>query len=191
MILLAHVGMVLVMISLAVYLASLIPHGSLYPSSASQLLLPGKFNLDATPSLYAINPQLGMKIIFTSNKTLSMEVFSLNYSDVEKWLNGRNQNATVLTEFEAAYSGDLILRQNISSGTTTFEYFPPKIENSTVIVSNPTSHAAKWSFNSKDIEAVAAPENVFLAVVVMASLGVALIIPWLVFALKEKRKPIN
>ena len=187
-VILARVGVVLVMISLAFGLASLIPRGSLYPSSASQLLLPGRFNLDATPSYYAINPQLGMHIILKSNRTLSIEVFSLNYSDVEKWLDRRNQNATILAEFEAAYSDDLILRQNISSGTTTFDYFPPKIENATVIVSNLTPHAAKWSFDSKDIEAVAAPERASSAVVITAPVGVVLTLPWVFFTLREKSK---
>lgn len=185
---LARIGGVLVAISLAFYLASFIPRGSLYPSSHSELLLSGKFNLDATPSLYAINPQLGMKIIFTTNKTLRMQVFSLNYSDVEKWLNDRNQNATVLAEFEAAYSGDLILRQNISSGATTFEYFPPKIENATVIVLNPTPHVAAWSFNEEDVEAIATPGSFSLALIIATSLGVVLILPWLTSTLKEKRR---
>jgi hypothetical protein len=138
-----------------------------------------------------------MKIIFTSNETLSMEVFSLNYSVVApalgfsengRGVTGRNQNATAFAGFEAAYAGDLVLRQNISSGTMTFYYFPPKIENATVIVSNPTPYVARWSFNSEDIEAVAAPESLSLALVIATSLGVVLILPWFVFTLKEKRK---
>jgi hypothetical protein len=203
-IILARTGLVLLMISLALYVASFIPRGPLpftssssSPSDPKQRLWPGQFDLYATPSLQAINPQVGMKIIFTSNKTLNMEVYSLNYSIVAPALkfsengrgtNGQNQNATALAEFEAAYANDLILRQNISSGTTTFYYFPPKIENATVIVSNPTPHVARWSFNSEDIEAVAAPESLSLALIIATSLGVVLILPWLVFTLKEKRE---
>jgi len=117
-----------------------------------------------------------------------MEVFSLNYTDLEEWLGKRNKNASVLAEFEATYSSDLVLRQNISSGTTIFDYFPSRIENATVIVSNPTLHAAKWSYTTKDVEVIAAPESVFLAAVIMTSFGVALIIPCLVFTIREKRK---
>lgn len=128
---------------------------------------------------------------------MSMEVFSLNYSNVARALNfseghrganGWNQNATAFAQFEEAYARDLILRQNISSGTTTFEYFPPKIENATVIVSNPTPHAAVWSFNEEDIEAIAAPESFSLALIIATSLGVILFLPWLISTFKEKRR---
>lgn len=180
----------LLAISLALYLASLIPQGSLYPSSTRpRLLLPGKFDLDATPSLHSLNPQLGMKIIFVSNGTLNVKVFDLNYSDVEEWFIAHNWTATALEEFETSHSSDLTLARNIQSGNTTLEYVPPKIENATVIVANPpTSGAARWSFDSKDIEVIASPERVSLALMIAAPLGVVLTVPRIVLTLKERRK---
>ncbi len=181
--------MVLLAISLALYLASLIPQGSLYPSRGSRLLLPGKFDLDATPSLHSLNPQLGMQIIFESNGTLNMKVFDLNYSDVREWFTAHNWTATALEEFETSHSSDLTLARNIQSGNTTFEYVPPKIENATVIVSNPpTSAAVRWSFDSKDIEVIASPERVSLALMIAAPLGVVLTMPRIVLTSKERQR---
>lgn len=180
--------MVLIAISLALYLASLIPRGSLYPSRGSRLLLPGKFDLDAPLSLHSLNPQLGMQIIFESNGTLNMKVFDLNYSDVKEWFIAHNGTATALEEFETSHLSVLTLARNIQSGNTTFEYVPPKIENATVIVSNPTSAAVRWSFDSKDIEVIASPERVSLALMIAAPLGVVLTVPRIVLTLEERWK---
>lgn len=174
--------------SLALYLASLTPQGSLYPSGRFRTLLPGKIDLDATPSLHAINPQLGMQIIFRSNGTLNMTLFDLNYSDVTKWFSAHNWTVAALEEFEATYSNDHILEQTLQSGNTTFEYFPSKIENATVIVSNPTSIVVRWNYNSKDIEVIATPEGVSFALIITVPLGVALTVPWLVLTSRERRR---
>jgi hypothetical protein len=176
------------MMSLALYLASLIPQGSLYPSGRPRTLLPERIDLDATPSLHAINPQLGMQIIFTSNGTLNMKVFSLNYSDVTKWFNDHNRTTRALEEFENEYSSDFVLERTLQSGNTTFEYFPFKVENATVIVSNPNSAVLRWSYNSKDMEVIAAPERVIFALMTTAPLGVALTVPWIFSALRDRRR---
>jgi len=163
----------------------------MYPSGGSRTLLPGEFNLDATVSLHSLNPQLGMKIIFESNGTLNMKVFDLNYSDVKEWFTVHNWtkwNATALEEFETSHSSDLTLSRNIQSGNTTFEYVPPKIENATVIVSNPNSAVVRWSFDSKDIEVIASPERVSLTLMIAVPLGAVLTVPGIVLTLKERQK---
>ena len=150
--------------------------------------MPGKFSLEATASSHLLNPQFGIQIIFTSNGTLNMTVFNLNYNYVQPWFISHGWSASALENFTATYSSRLTLERDIPIGNTTFEYIPPRIENATVIVLNPTSAAIQWSFESKNISVIASPERIFLAYVITAPIGVALTIPWIVLTLREKMK---
>jgi len=183
--------MVLIGIALALVLVSLFPslQSSSNPSKGTRVLLPGKLSLEATASPDLLTPQFGFRIVFTSNGTLNMKVFNLNYDYVQAWFTSHGRNASTLEDFAATYSSSLTLERDIPNGNTTFEYVPPKIENATIMVSNPsTSVVIQWSFDSQNISVIASPERIFLAYIIAAPLGIALTIPWIVLTLREKTK---
>jgi hypothetical protein len=182
--------MVLIAIALALILVSSLPsyQSTSFPSKGSRVLLPGKFSLEATASPRLLTPQFGISVIFTSNATLKMEMFNLNYIYAYAWFASHGWNASALENFATIFSSNLTLERDIPAGNTTFEYVPPRIENATVIVSNPTSAVIQWSFDSKNISVIASPERIFLAYVIAAPLGVALTIPRMVLTSKEKMK---
>jgi hypothetical protein len=190
--LISRVGTVLIALSLVLYVVSLIPPASDQStvSNAIVSLQPGEWTLDCTPSIDLLNPQKGIQILIENNETLSMKLFSLNYLYVREWVTQRSSsfmNETLLEEFANSHSNYLIEKQDFSSGKTVFEYIPSKLENATVIVSNPNAVAVSFYYESQNITVIAASERIFPSIMTTALVGIALAVPKIVLVLKEKR----
>jgi len=189
----ARIGTVFIAISLALCLVSLIPIGTVNEEKNELTLLPETFAIHYTvPYLYFLNPQIGVWMTLESNGTLNLKLFNLHYNNVSDWLYQHspthNWTTTLLEEFTTAHSAYLTLEQSVLNGTTIFEYVPPKMENATVILSNPTSAVVHLSYENKTIKVVASPGRVFLALIITAPLGILFTVPRIVLALREKRK---
>jgi len=184
--------MVLIALSLALYLVSLIPQGTVGLSEKDERTFAAQtFEITYTSYRVPLNPQLGVQIVIQTNGTLNIKAFNLNYTEVFGWLDERspshNWNVTLLEEFVVAHQESLVRDQNVPAGNTTFTYIPSKIENSTIIISNPTSTVVKWSYENKTITVIASPERIFFALMLTAPLGVVFSIPWVVTLLKHRR----
>jgi hypothetical protein len=190
----ANIGLVLIALCSAFYLVSLIPQGDLgKKETGRRTLLPETFQILYIAYSRPLNPQTGVRIVLKTNGTLNIILFNTHYNDTVKWLSQHsptpNWNTTLLAEFVASNSSHLTLEQTVTSGGNfTFEYVPPKVENATVIVSNPTSAAVYLVYENKTIIVVASPERIFLALMIGVPLGVALTVPWMAYSLKEKQK---
>ncbi|MEM2102034.1 MAG: hypothetical protein QXM22_00800 [Candidatus Bathyarchaeia archaeon] len=186
-----RVGMVLVALSLALYLVSLIPQGVVGLSEKNEVTLKAQtFEIIYTSYRIPLNPQVGVRIRTSTNGTLQVKAFDLNITKVFEWLGehspARNWTVTLLGEFVASHAEFLVKEQEIPAGNTTFIYIPSKFENSTIIFSNPTLTTVKLSYENDTITVIAEPERIILALIITTPLGVALSTPWIVATLKQK-----
>jgi len=179
------------MVSLALYLISLIPQGNLDTEPGKKILLTETFEIaygHATP----LNPQTGVRIVMETNGTLNIKVFNIHINDAVMWFSQQsplhNWTLALLNEFAAAHADSLTRNHDVQSGKTIFEYVPPRIENVTIMVSNPTSTAVDWSYENNTISVIASSERIFLALMFTAPLGIVLTVAWLVSTFKERRK---
>jgi hypothetical protein len=179
------------MTSAALYLVSLIPPSNARnPWEGPQILPPGTFDINYGSTPEVLNPLTAIQITAETNGTLNFKIFSLDYYTVYRTLNTSlpSQNMQILDEFTAKYSSYLTRDFNVTHGTIFIEYVPPKIENATVIVTNPTLAAVSWSYEDKIVNVVASHDRIFLALIITAPLGVALTVPWLATSFRERRK---
>jgi hypothetical protein len=176
------------MVSAALYLVSLIPSPNARKiSTDTQVLLPETFDIHYTSTPESLNPLTGIQINAETNGTLNFKIFNLDYYTVIGWLQ-QNKTIQILDEFTATYSGYLARDFNVAQGKIFIEYVPPKIENATVIVANPTSAAVSWSYQTETVNVVASHDRLFLALIITVPMSVALTVPWLVTSLRERRK---
>lgn len=157
-----------------------------------EILLPERFNIHYTSTPELLNPQTGIQIAANTNGTLNFRIFNMGYYQVTNWLvkqhPGQNWTVQILDEFTTTHSTYLTEDFNVPSGKIFIEIVPPRIENATVIVSNPTSSVVSWSYETKTVNILAPRERIFFSSMITAPLGVALTIPWLAIRLVEKRK---
>jgi hypothetical protein len=156
----------------------------------TQILPSGTFDLHYASTPEVLNPLAGIQITAETNGTLNFKMFSLDYYTIYRTLNTSlpSQNMQTLDDLIVTYSSYLVRDFNVTSGKIFIEYVPPTVENVTVIVTNPTSTAVSWSYEDKIVNVVAAPDRIFLALIITAPLGIALTIPWLAISLGERRK---
>jgi len=179
------------MVSAALYLVSLIPPSDVRNKrTKTQVLSPESFDLHYASAPEVLNPLTGIQITAETNGTLNFKIFSLDYYMVYRTLNTSlpSQNMQILDELKVIYSSHLARDFNVTSGKAFIDYVPPKIENITVIVTNPTSTAVSWSYEDKIVNVVASQDRIFLALMITAPMGVALAIPWLATSVGERRK---
>jgi hypothetical protein len=191
MLLTARIGIILLMVSAALYLVSLIPPSNARNSwEGPQTLSPQTFDINYASTPEVLNPLTAIQITAQTNGTLNFKIFSLDYYTVIRTLNTSlpSQNIQILDTFTATYSSYLVRDFNITRGKVFIEYVPPKVENATVMVTNPTSAAVSWSYEDKIVNVIASHDRIFLALTITAPLGVALTVPWLVTSFGERRK---
>ncbi|MGQ9565369.1 MAG: hypothetical protein ACUVT5_02345 [Candidatus Bathyarchaeales archaeon] len=189
-----RIGMVLVALSLALYLVSLIPQGTVGLSEKDEVKFKAQtFEIIYTSYRIPLSPQVGVKMHISTNGTLRVKAFDLNVTEVLEWLGEqspiRNWTTTLLDEFAASHAESLVREQDIPAGNTTFIYIPSKFENSTIIFSNPTSTAVNLSYETSTITVIAEPERILLALMITTPLGITLSMPWIILTLEPKLKP--
>lgn len=195
----ARIGIALLLVSMALYLVVLIPSPNARRISSPsrgkpEILLPETFNIHYTSTPEMLNPQTGIQITANTNGTLNFKIFNMGYYQITNWLvqqhayPGQNWTSQILDEFTTTYSDNLTEDFNVPSGKFFIEIVPPRIENATVIVSNPTSAVVSWTYETKTVNILAPRERVFLSLMITAPLGVALAVPWVAIKLVEKRK---
>lgn len=185
----ARVGMMLIVISLALFIVSLMPQSEQYKEPPTQeMILPQTYSIIFS-SQYAtpLSPQMGIHIILVTNGTLNLKLFNSHWNYTFSWVPIRG-NINQLEEYAASHPANLTLEQNIPSGNTTFEYVPSKIEGATMIVSNPTSSAVQLRYENITFNVIASSDRVFLALVITAPLGIALTVPRIVSTFIERRR---
>jgi hypothetical protein len=181
------------MVSAALYLVSLIPSPNARKiSPETQILLPETFDIHYTSTPESLNPATGIQINAETNGTLNFRIFNLDFYTVIGWFAqhdpSNNRTLQILDEFTTTYSSQLMRDFDVTSGKFFVEIVPPKIENATVLVANPTSAVVSWSYETKTVNIVASHDRIFLALIITVPLGIALTVPWLATSFGERRK---
>jgi hypothetical protein len=185
-------GTVLIAISLALLLVSLIPQINLITLGGSASVSPGM--VQATNS-HLLNPQQGVKIKATVEGTINLYLLEVSSGQIFPGTGGGMvlTNATDLQEFLDAFldaNPDLII-WNYTLEDETFErsYIPTKVANATLVFHNPSlDERAIVDYELSLISTVAPGEKVRNITYWAAPIGVILAIPWLVNIWKERKQ---
>ena len=185
-------GTVLIAVSLALLLVSLIPQINLMTLGGSASVSPGM--VQATNS-HLLNPQQGVQIKATVEGTINLYLLEVSSSQIFPGTGGGMflANATDLQEFLDAFldaNPDLII-WDYTLEDESFErsYTPTKVANATLVFHNPSSdEEAIVDYELSLISTVAPGEKVRNIAYWAAPIGVVLAIPWLVNMWKERKQ---
>ena len=181
-------GTVLIAVSLALLLVSLIPQINLMTLGGSASVSPGM--VQATNS-HLLNPQQGVQIKATVEGTINLYLLEVSSSQIFPGTGGGMflANATDLQEFLDANPNLIIWEYNLENETFERSYTPTKVINATLVFHNPSSdEEAKVDFGVTLISTVAPGEKVRNIAYWAAPIGVVLAIPWLVNMWKQRKQ---
>lgn len=193
-ILLGRGGTVLIAVSLALLLVSLIPAAQMVNFSATWPVHPKRFETPNTPfSEYVLTPQQSLRISITANGTLNVYLLEVESQSIYAWISEHNLGATDssnITYFEEFLEANpqSIGWQEINKMNMEFEYVPTKITNATLVFSNPSSDFVFVGYEGS-ISSLVAPKTKVLTLGQWAiSIGFVLTLPWLFNLLRTKTR---
>jgi len=187
----ARLGIVLLLLGAGLFLANLMtPANATRIGGLSEVFSSQTFDIQYSSTPELLNPQTGIQITVDTNGTLDFRIFSLDRHTVQSALNTSlpSQNSQILDQFTTEYSSHLVRDYEVTSGKTVIAYVPPDVENVTIIVTNPTSTAVSWSYQTDQVNVIASQDRLSLALGITVVLGVAMTVPWLALSLRRKAK---
>ena len=190
----ARLGIVLLLLGVGLFLAYVIPPSNVTSKGGlSEVFSSQTFDIQYSSTPELLNPQTGIQITVDTNGTLDFRIFNLDRYTVQSALNTSlpSQNSQILDQFIAEYSSHLVRDYEVTSDKTVVTYVPADVENVTIIVTNPTSTAVSWSYQTDQVNVIASQDRLFLALGITLVLGAAMTMPWLALSLGERRKLIN
>jgi len=186
-----RLGTVLIAVSLALLLVSLIPQINLVSFSASMGVPPGM--VQATSSR-VLNPQQGIEIRATIEGTVSLYLLEVSSGEIFPGTGGPifSANATDLLEFLDANPDLIIWDYTLEDETFEGSYTPTKIMNATLVFHNPSlDEDARVDYDLSLISTVAPGEKVRNIAYWAAPIGFVLAIPWLVNMWKQRKQSLD
>ena len=195
-------GTVLIAISLALLLVSLIPstqtnqydHRTDVPSKTTTPL-----SLHDLPSPFisyfdrVLTPQQGLQMSFTANGTLDVYILEVDYMTIFNWLNFHRDepssdfNVTSLEAFLEEYTNSIGWQQQIDSEQIDYTYIPTKVTNTTIFFANPSSDNIRV-YHTLAIISLVAPSNKVLNIALWTTpIGIILAVPWLANMWKQRK----
>jgi len=193
--LLGRIGSILLVIGLALALVSRIPLSVSRVTSTNRFILgPEKYSLYISPNYTGVySPQMGLRISVTTNNSLQLYLLSahplrftgwaktwiaenfpnLNEAQISMGLN----NASVLEALVQAHSTDVLLNEEVKGNFST-TYFPQKITNATIVVSNPSLIPVDVNVEVKGLFTVVPRERVVTPAITLIVSGIVLVLPW-------------
>ena len=186
-----RLGTVLIAVSLALLLVSLIPQINLVSFSASMGVPPGM--VQATSSR-VLNPQQGIEIRATVEGTVNLYLLEVSSSEIFPGTGGPifSANTTDLLEFLDTNPDLIIWNYNLEDETFEGSYTPTKIMNATLVFHNPSlDEDARVDYDLSLISTVAPGEKVRNIAYWAAPIGFVLAIPWLVNMWKQRKQSLD
>ncbi|HDH43982.1 MAG TPA: hypothetical protein ENG66_01050 [Thermococcus sp.] len=189
---LGRTGTVLLAISLALALVSLIPPAT-YSTPIHRFVDGGMYEV-VWSGRYT--PKLGLSISIRSNGSVYLYFLSVSsfqfYNWTMTWAEENLQdpyyrfNITVLNEFLKAHPDDVLWNCNFSSGEDVFyEFIPTSVVNVTVVIANPSSNLVEVEGEIREIVTVSPRKRTLTLTQILASIGIVLVVPW---AISMRRK---
>ncbi len=178
-------GTVLVAIGLALLLVSLIP-------SSNQGLTEGRMivtsdNVHIVP-IQALTPQLGLQLSVSAEGTLDIHLLETSYQElVLETGNVTPLNTSDFEEFLDANPNFILWNKQITDESYEREYFPPRILNTTLVLSTQSSDIVTVDYRV-DLTTTIAPGNKLRNIALwITPIGLVLAIPWLVNLWKQRK----
>jgi hypothetical protein len=183
--LLGRGGTVLISISLALLLVSLIPRTELGSSMGTMPVSP-----DAvfTPYSRTLTPQQGLRVKVTVEGVLNVYLLELGNGE-PPGTNMRFANSTELLDFLET-NQSLIIWSSPKLENESFErsYSPTKVTNATIVLYNPSSDQTQLDWEITLTSSVAPGEKVRTIAYWAAPIGILLAIPWLAEIWKHRKQ---
>lgn len=190
--LLGRTGSVLLVVGLALALVSMIPSAPLgFTSSSWFTLQPRKYFVHF--QTIVCSPQTGIRVSVTSNVSLQLYLLAMHHLQLNEWarswvmenfpdLNESEiwqgiYNATVLEAFLQMHLEDVLLNETVNRDQPV-DFFPSKVTNVTVVISNPSLMRVDVDVDVGGITTLAAKERVVLPAEVLIASGAILVLPW-------------
>ena len=186
---LGRVGTVLIAISLALLLVSLIPQIQMSRSEGSGPLSPGGIRVVFNQQY--LNPQQEVQVAVTVEGTLNiyfLEItLELEFTTTAGF--GYGFNSTDLQEVLQEHPEQIIWEHEVENGDYERSYTPTRVMNATVVVYNPpNSESAYLEYNVALQSSVAPGDKVRTIAYCAAPIGIVLAIPWFLNSWKQRKQ---
>jgi len=193
-ILVGRFGTVLISVSLALMLISLIPAREQTYSSYSSTLQPSRFSLSG-PSEFTLNPQQGIRVAMNSSDKLTVYTVQSNYTYISNWLShnvpagnySRMWETSMLEAFFGNHSDIISYQQNVT-GEDEFEYIPTMVEQAILVFANYDNKTVTYEYQTTIINLVAPSMKMLTTAEIIIPVGLVLSAPWFISFWKEKQK---
>jgi hypothetical protein len=190
-----RLGTVLISISLALFLVSLIPSGESTPSTNEGLASPQSWQPYYSGVL---SPQLGIRISVNANQTYKLYILQVQSLEIYNWIAENFQKANLppafnsdnLTLFEQylAANPTAITRQDQKQGggTIQYDYIPTRVVNATIVATNPNEQYMQLTFTWNSLRPFG-PASITLLAETTLIIGLVLIMPHMAKTLTTKK----
>jgi hypothetical protein len=185
-------GTVLIFISLALFLVSLLPPRSMGNGSGITAVPAETFSpLNQMPpfsgpltSYYqrTVTPQNGMELELSSNGTITAYILEVGtmtlFNQSEQYMHVPDLNITALDEFLDSHPDVIGWQHEVGNEPVEYTYIPTKIANMTVVFSNPSSENVTVYYSYQLSSSLAPSDKVQNVAFLAAPIGIVLVIPW-------------
>jgi hypothetical protein len=182
---LGRVGTVLIAISLALLLVSLIPQINLMIFRGGMPLSP---ELIYVTNSQVLNPQQGVQVKVTVEGTINVYLLEVDSDQLYSEAGMVFANATDFQEFLDTNPDMIIWEYNLEDESFERSYTPTKVMRATLVFYNPSSDEAIVDYEVTLISRVAPGEKVRNITYFAAPIGIILTIPWFLNVWKQRKQ---
>jgi hypothetical protein len=184
-IILGRLGTVLIAISLALLLVSVIPQINLVTSTGSMPVNPEQVY---TTSYRTLTPQQGLRVNVTVEGTVNVYLLEVGTEEPSLGVSMLFANATELQKFLDTNPNLVVWENKVENGSFNQEFTPTKVMNATLVFYNPTSEKTTVDYNVELTSSVAPGEKVRNIAYWAAPIGIILAIPWILDLHKQRKQ---
>jgi hypothetical protein len=182
-IILGRGGTVLLTISLALLIVSFIPSAQLGSEGVSTAV-PPNWVQDLNEKI--LTPQQGLQITVTAEGILDVYILEVSSQDLYPRINNNFLNITGLEKFLEANPSLIGWHNQVNNQTVEYEYFPTKITNTTLVVSNPSLEYVPVDIEVAITSRIAPGTDVRNLTQWTIPIGFLIFLPWLTHMWKKK-----
>ena len=185
---LGRVGTVLIAISLALLLVSLIPQINLVTSAGVMPVSPEQVS---TTNSQVLNPQQEVQVAVTVEGTLTVYLLEINVE--VQFVNGTffdyNFNVADLQELLQEHPDRVIWEREVENGDYKRSYTPTRVMNATIVFYNPSDSETAYVEYDVALKSSLAPRDKVRTIAYCAApIGIVLAIPWFLNSWKQRKQ---
>jgi hypothetical protein len=182
---LGRVGTVLIAISLALLLVSLIPQINLATSKGANPVSPKQVS---TTNSQVLSPQQEVQVAVTVEGTITVYLLEINVEF--QFVNGTFEyrfNAADLQELLEEQPDRVIWEREVENGDYERSYTPTRVINATLVFYNPSSETVYVEYDVALKSSLAPGDKVRTIAYCAAPIGIILALPWLLNVWKQRK----